>query len=90
MIISQIICVAGCLLSAIHAVFSLPVIVKVANMQLPSASARNLQMWTGLLMNGCWVAYGVFADNYLLAFAFLLGLLKYAVVLIQLALNIVK
>jgi len=84
----QLVGVVGCLLAAVHAAFSFPVIVKIANNQLPALPGRNMHLWSGLMMYSCWGLYGFMSGNYLLAFALLLGILKYGVVLIQSTLNI--
>lgn len=83
-------CIMGCILAAAHAVLSLPVIVKIANSQVPAMSVRNMHLWSGLLMYACWSTYGYIENNYLLAFALVLGILKYVVVLIQLSIGFTR
>lgn len=83
----HLLCIMGCFLAAAHAVLSLPVIVKIANSQVPAITMRNMHLWSGLLMYACWSTYGYLDNNYLLAFALVLGIIKYAAVLLQLALR---
>ncbi len=83
----DVIGIAGCILAAVHASLSFPVIVKTANGRAGLEKLSNINLLSGLLMYTCWLIYAYASANYLLAFAQVLGVLKYGVVLIQLGLK---
>lgn len=79
--------ILGCMLAALHAALSLPILVRVAN-RIPGAPAvRLIHLWSGLAMYTCWEVYALISGNVLLGFMMALGMLKYGVVLIQLGIS---
>jgi hypothetical protein len=71
----------GSLLAAIHLVVSLPAVIWASSVSAIS-NPHKAHIWSGLAVYLCWGIYGVTSSNYLLAFAMLLGVLKYTVVIV--------
>lgn len=84
---TEIIGISACVLAAVHTVIVFPTIVKAANSQSTGGTHVQISLLSGIAMYACLLAYASFKHNYILAFVQMLGLLKYGVILIQLAIN---
>ncbi len=80
----------GCVLAAVHIVACFPVNASIASGLLSPLRWRWFYFLSGIAAFCCWLAYAAVARNYLLGFAQILGVLKYAFGLIQMGINKTK